>query len=351
MSWLVSDGQGVDYRCAESPNGARILWGASGSSYTAFKAFAQVSPRRRVRWRPSEARTSIDPDVIDSLRSELRGSLPEASFDATSFFVAEPTPYQKVTAAIPDTHGEILAYVKMSLAEQAQDRVEHEIETLSLLAGSRRSLAPPLLGVYQAPGGPAPVAGALRGRFGRKRLDGHHADWVSHLNELSATRGQVEKRIAAMHERISLVRESFTDPEGTYERGLNMVSDRLIDLPSSFTLAHGDFTPWNIRATHQGGLMALDWEGSLTAGPPLYDLFYHEMVTSRSRRGSRKPWDHDLRTICSTRWPELDTWYQSLRTAFLVFAIDEFAHVTKLDPSPGPTWRWLTGRLAETAVR
>ena len=350
MSWLVSDDEGVEYRAVESPIGARILWGANGSRYAALKAFEQLSPRRQVRWRPSGDRTSIDPDVIDSLRSQLYESLPGARFDATSFFVAEPTPYQKVTAAIPNRRGEIIAYVKMSLAEQAQDRVEHEIETLSLLGGSNLSLAPPLLGLYQAPGGPAPVAGALPGRFGRKRLDAHHASWAGQLNHLAATPGQVEARIATMHARISVVQENLTDPEGIYERGLNMIGDRLVDAPMPFTLAHGDFAPWNIRAPRDGGLMALDWEGSLAAGPPLYDLFYHQMVTSRGLWASRRPWDRDLRAFCSAYWPQLDPWYENLRTAFLLFAIDEYADVTKLDPSPGPTWRWLTGRLLESCA-
>ncbi|HEU4319414.1 MAG TPA: aminoglycoside phosphotransferase family protein [Acidimicrobiia bacterium] len=348
--WLVTEGEGVAYRCVEAPNGARILWPAGNSSHTAFKAFAQLSPRRRVRWRPTENETSIDPELIDSLRSQLSGSLPGSSFDATSFFVAELTPYQKVTAAIPNSQGESLAYVKMSLAEQAQDRVEHEIETLSLLAERDLQLAPRLLDVYQAPGGPAPVAGALPGRFGRKGLDAHHADWVAQLNQLAADREQVEARIATMHSRISLVHENFTDPEGTYERGLNLVGNRLVDAPLPFTLAHGDFAPWNIRSTREGGLTALDWEGSLAVGPPLFDLFYHQMVTSRSRWRLRRPWDRSLKAFSSAHWPQLDPWYESLRTAFLVFAIDEYADVTKLDPSPGPTWRWLTGRLAETAA-
>lgn len=350
MSWLVNNDDGLAYRCVQSPNGARILWPAGGSSHTAFRAFAQLAPRRRVLWR-TVGQTWIDPELIDSLRFQLGGSLPGSAFETTCFFVAEPTPHQKVTAAIPDDHGEILAYVKMSLAEKAQDRVEHEIETLSLLAEKEMPLGPPLLGVYQAPAGPAPAAGTLPGSFGRKRLDAHHAGWVGQLNKLAATQEQIETRIATMYGRTPVVHENLTDPKGTYERGLDMVGNRLVDAPLPFTLAHGDFAPWNIRATREGGLMALDWEGSLAVAPPLYDLFYHEMVTSRGRWSRREPWDRDLMAICADRWPELGPLYEDLRTAFLLFAIDEYADVTKLDPTPGPTWRWLAGRLAETVVR
>jgi hypothetical protein len=82
-------------------------------------------------------------------------------------------------------------------------------------------------------------------------------------------RASTRERVAA--ELSEILSERFQRPPGT---------------PDHWVVAHGDFTPWNLR-TDRGGVIVLDWEDTEFA-PPGTDLLYGAL-TAHTTFGSSLP--------------------------------------------------------------
>lgn len=117
---------------------------------------------------------------------------------------------------------------------------------------------------------------------------------------------------------------------------LPLVSPLLRDILVSPALFHGDFAPWNIRATSSGSWTVLDWERGEDQGIPGWDWMHYVVQTSIlvGRERPKKTLERCGMLFASpqfTRYAELSgiaTYEHSLLAAYLV-------HAKHLNPTEG----------------
>jgi hypothetical protein len=81
----------------------------------------------------------------------------------------------------------------------------------------------------------------------------------------------------------------------------------LATTPPGQTVIHGDFGPWNVRRTHDGTVVVLDWE-EVSVGPRGADELWHELNSVLiARRYRRSPADSVRRALGDREPDEITT--------------------------------------------
>lgn len=177
--------------------------------------------------------------------------------------------------------GEALAYLKFATRPGGIEAIAHEarmtahVAALHLTAGA----VPRLLHHGPSNGGylsiSAPLApGSIPSEPVLSRV---HQDLLAELGRQTATEsaGSVMTRLTRRVENLPAGLDAWRD---LFARGIAAVRGlpSVLQLPAS--LAHGDFTVWNLRLEPVSGRLAVfDWEQAQPAQFPLYDCFHFQV--------------------------------------------------------------------------
>jgi hypothetical protein len=164
--------------------------------------------------------------------------------------------------------------LKIPLEPKAAKAISHEASILVALHQFNPILGPSLVS-HNDVEGIASQSFISSKPMGRKLLPAH-IDWLIKL-KTSQTRQQSDpiEDLANRFQIISEYSKSSTVNPDMALKALEKLS-RLSQFPTVWE--HGDFAPWNIRYTEDGGLVAVDWEESKTCGLPMMDLFYFSFI-------------------------------------------------------------------------
>lgn len=200
-------------------------------------------------------------------------------------YVGTPGRYQKLVCSLVDDKAlQIVSIVKFPLVETAKERLRREFHTLEALARRACTL------------GPAPLHLDDQTRFTvQSFLPGRPSgftDLIPHI-EFLAQLIDPETRIELreMREQLLVERDALVAQGKLVGRSLDRLDAAMEkcdwdgDVPS--VRAHGDFAPWNLRLSHDGKIMAVDWEESVASELPYFDLHHF-------RRTTRLALQHDV---------------------------------------------------------
>lgn len=280
----------VAYPSTDRP---RWLWPADGSlRRTSLSLYAPQKPSGVALkqflvwgWLPGEPASIMG---IDLLITQLSEVLEHADL-RLAFSIGTPGAYQKVTAQVMSSDGDILAYAKIANQPLAQKALKAERHTLKKLQRVEmlRSHVPQVLMWTQWRDTDVLLMTPGPRRLGPKRFGASHVDFLRKLHAVSTTESlfgdsPIWQRQKEVYNEIAPYLPSKWTMR--YERLFELLKDKIciIELPAS--LAHGDFAPWNTRTNDDGSLYIFDWEGAIEGAPPLFDIF-HFLALSRAVRG------------------------------------------------------------------
>lgn len=249
----------------------------------------------------------------------------------------------------------LVAIAKFPIAERAVESLAHEVETINRLNGFDR-LSRHMPDVISDLG-LGTTQGTLfsAGPIGRVRRPGENVvAFLSTLHELTArestmqTSGLVDSWLARLDTQRSLLGSARSS---TIEDAIRLVNDVIGQVSIDHTIAHGDFTRWNIR---QGpsGLFVFDWEASVWPALPYHDLFHYLAAESAllhrpsplSRFNRRR-----ISAIAELVSPTCTHLQPALYAAYLVHTALWYAEIRDWNTGtrPGRFWRFLWSELSE----
>lgn len=195
--------------------------------------------------------------------------------------IAHPDRSQKVIVRALDRRGAARVVLKIGTSERTDDCVEREARALEQVVELAPDRAPRLLAEGQRAGHSWLAQEVLEGRHGGELLSHAHAAFLAEF--ASSTRGEQplqENRFFQDVQRHLAALDPLEDPDWHAEyTGLNAALKCAAEghlLPT--TLAHGDFTPWNL-VRHRGEVRAFDWEHLAVDAPALHDLVHFHVQT------------------------------------------------------------------------
>lgn len=201
-------------------------------------------------------------------------------------YVGTASPHQKLVAILVDRTSERAPLiVKRALGPKAHVSLRREVKALSDMRDTHPNLAPEPL--RTAPDFSFTVQSHLGGRSAPPALTPAHIKFLSKLAE-------PDERVDS----ASVLRILSERRDDLYTKGLlhgeelaqiDTLIDRMNgkeDMPA--TRVHGDFAPWNLKLTTDGGICAVDWEESRKLGLPYDDLAHYIVSCSRllGKRGA-----------------------------------------------------------------
>jgi hypothetical protein len=181
-----------------------------------------------------------------------------------------------------DLQGNIAGFLKISLTDDARDRVQHEAEVLQELesAGVLHGQVPRvlyagnwsnkfLLLTTAAPLKRAPVRLKSSHFAFLETLHGYRRDTIK---AEAACEGVQRRWYAAVHQQ----KESLVP---AVSAALKYAHELLRGATLPCALAHGDFTPWNLRSCGADGqaIFAFDWEAARPGIPIQWDSFHFQV--------------------------------------------------------------------------
>lgn len=226
----------------------------------------------------------LNGNVIRALETEWAKALGSSDI-CCSLSLGTPNYYRKITALIFDESGKPIGFAKVAGTKQAKSLVSNEGAALKKMNMLRcQSLAmPSLLGqgetetaswVLQSP--------LLTGRPSPNDLRNEHLAFLSEI-----ARKSVQMNTLSRYGNLQYMKRLFTgtplpiktefQSESAFVEKLGSEMNALTvennDKPLPFTVAHGDFAPWNMRLI-DGKLALFDWEYYTPLAPYGWDLFY-----------------------------------------------------------------------------
>lgn len=182
-----------------------------------------------------------------------------------------PTRNRKISIAVVNAHGQVLAYAKLPGPMAAsRDSVRREAAALAAL-GQRKVpvIAPRLLWTGDMGNTCMTVASPLNGRPVGPEMTPAHRRFLDHLRSGEIKPASKTAMAESLRDRAHLL-VSRPNIQAIFNSVMNDLA--ATDLPS--TIVHGDFAPWNLREQN-GELAAYDWEYAQTDGLPLIDEIHH----------------------------------------------------------------------------
>ena len=210
---------------------------------------------------------------------------------AAAIVLGPVRPNRKPVVQLIGRDGRPVGYMKVGWNDLTRRLVRAEADTLRRLAGAdpRRFTAPALLHQGEWGGLDVTVSSALPHRLWRRGRR-YALPPVATSREIAALGGVEETTLgesgwwARLRSRLAPIRESLAGTagtrggaatlDGTLERLEGLAGTRLV-----FGTWHGDWGPWNLRAT-PGRLLVWDWERSADRVPLGFDLLHFGYQTA-----------------------------------------------------------------------
>ena len=248
-----------------------------------------------------------------------------------------------------------LAFAKFPLTGRAAGSLAHEVETIDFLDRFDRLSChlPDVISGLELGG----TEGALfsSGPVGRVRWPSEEVtSFLSTLHELTARRltirasGLIDSWLEGLETRRALLGSTRSS---TLEDAIRLVQGAIGQVPIEHTVAHGDFTRWNLRKG-AGGLFVFDWEASSRTALPYHDLF-HFFAADSALLHRPSPISYfnarRIRAIAKFVSPEWIPLQLELYLAYLVQTTLWYGEVRDWDSQakPGRFWRFLWAELAQ----
>jgi len=269
-----------------------------------------------------------------------------------AFYLGVPAPHRKVTAQVLDTAGETLAYAKIATSPLARAAVERERRALLGLSESAelRGAVPEVLGSLEWHGGTILPITMGPPRPGPSELSAVHLRFFTRVFQVFRARETFagSPMWARMSEIWLHLRQG--SPEALPPNlgpALERLHDELGPVSMPFSLAHGDFAPWNTRLGPRS-LFVFDWERASEGMSPLYDAFNFQALQAalQGRRGGVR--DHRfLLTLLDALWPEGRKHLPLLYLAYLAHVTLLYSEAQSLAPGVGErkVWNWFARRI------
>jgi hypothetical protein len=196
---------------------------------------------------------------------------------------------RKLTVQVMRPAGEVLGYLKFPLARRASDRIRHEAGVLARLnADSRtRNHVPRLLHSCDWKDGYLLFQAPVPGRKGPVRLTRLHENILHTLHAVRSFDVPGRQLVRSVADGL---KRFFAKLGGDWRElasdALALAGRELENCEVRCGLSHGDFAPWNTRASGEN-LYLFDWEMASWEAPVLWDRF-HFLTQTRSllQRGS-----------------------------------------------------------------
>ena len=158
------------------------------------------------------------------------------------------------------------AIVKLPLGEMASKAILHEADMLERLAVFREGIAPKLFFVDELGG--ISIQQMVTGKLSGRKLTRQHIDLLCLLRS-----GKITTIALFCESLLERIREIHL-PDAPVREHITQLVEVLADsTPLPAVWVHGDFAPWNLKLTEQGG-GAIDWEEAQENALPLIDLLY-----------------------------------------------------------------------------
>jgi hypothetical protein len=271
-----------------------------------------------------------------------------------AFYLGVPAPHRKVTAQVLDTAGETLAYAKIATSPLARAAVERERRALLGLSESAelRGTVPEVLGSLEWHGGTILPITMGPPRPGPRVLSAVHLRFFTQVFQAFRVRETFDG--SPMWARMSeiwlhLRQDSPEALPSNLGRALERLHDGLGPVSMPFSLAHGDFAPWNTRLGPRS-LFVFDWERASEGMSPLYDAFnFHALQAAlQGRRGDVRD-QRFLLTLLDALWPEGREHLPLLYLAYLAHVTLLYSEAQSLAPGVGErkVWGWFVRQIED----
>ena len=269
-----------------------------------------------------------------------------------AFYLGVPAPHRKVTAQVLTPDGKTLAYAKIATSPLAQAAVKTERRALLRLSESAdlQGTVPKVLGSLDWHGGTILLITMGPPRPGPRGLSSVHLRFCTQV--FQSFRVQETFGESPMWTRMSEIwlRLQHSSPE-TLPANLGQALERLHDelglVSMPFSLAHGDFAPWNTRLGTRV-LFVLDWERASEGMSPLYDAFNFQALQAALQGRRRSIRDRRfLLTLLDALWPEGRKHLPILYLAYLAHVTLLYSEAQSLVPGVGEkkVWRWFAQQI------
>jgi hypothetical protein len=267
-------------------------------------------------------RVWLDNALITDLEAYLAATL---NIPAAEIAISLGTPgrYRKSTLQVIAPTGEIVAYAKMAKADPAVGALEAEFRNLMLVSqveGLRGNItrligwgewnSSKILLLYPGPR-----------RAGPYRLGPSHLEFLTTLHtafmkDIPFDQSDAWARLAAAIDSLSPElsigwRERCREAMTKVQAGLGGTR-----IPYSF--AHGDFAPWNIKAS-AAGLFVFDWEAGCRSAFPFHDAFHFTAAQSMMANRANPVDTRFIKLLAQRIWPEGEA---LLPWAYLVYLLE-----------------------------
>ena len=295
----------------------------------------------------------LEEDTLARLEAMLA---PVVGVDAVrlAFYLGVPAPHRKVTAQVLDTAGETLAYAKIATSPLARAAVERERRALLGLSESAelRAAVPEVLGSFEWHGGTVLPITMGPPHPGPRELSAIHLRFFTQVFQASRVRKTFagSPMWAQMSEIwLRLRRGSPEALPANLGPALERLHDGLGPVSMPFSLAHGDFAPWNTRLGGRS-LFVFDWERASEGMSPLYDAFNFQALQAalQGRRGGVR--DHRfVLTLLDALWPEGREHVSLLYLAYLAHVTLLYSEAQSLAPGVGErkVWGWFARQIED----
>jgi hypothetical protein len=162
-----------------------------------------------------------------------------------------------------DERGQPAAVVKTGLSPSAKALVNHEGSFLSSLPSATRGL-PKVIASFQSPRqeafATAFIAGDSPGKGNEDEMAALLESWLDAKREILISESPGWARL---------------EKAGAFRGSYAKLRDRLGKRKVVPALAHGDFTPWNVKVFGRGAWTVLDWERGELDGMPAWDWLHY----------------------------------------------------------------------------
>jgi Phosphotransferase enzyme family len=212
----------------------------------------------------------------------------------TALQIGTPGPYQKASMLITGEDGAPIALSKIALKASADPMLQNEARWLRELNRhptlSRR--VPRLLAHGTARGGRHYLLLSIaRGRSGTNAFTPAHAAFLYDLSR-ARTRHQEFAESPAYHymaDSLARLHAHLPPPTAALLAGaLGECGERLRRWQGPFVLAHGDFTPWNLRRQNDD-IVVFDWEYAEEGAIALRDICHFLLIPRVLAWGGMSP--------------------------------------------------------------
>src|SRR5918993_73759 len=269
-----------------------------------------------------------------------------------AFYLGVPAPHRKVTAQVLTPNGKTLAYAKIATSPLAQAAINTERRALLRLSESAglQGTVPKVLGSLDWHEGTILLITMGPPRPGPRGLSSVHLRFCTQVfQSFRVQQTFVESPTWTRMSEI-WVRLQHSSPE-TLPANLGPALERLHDelglVSMPFSLAHGDFAPWNTRLGPRF-LFVLDWERASEGMSPLYDAFNFQALQSAllgRRRGIRDR--RFVMRLLEALWPEGEEHLPNLYLAYLTDVSLLYSEAQSQAPGIGEkkVWRWFAQQI------